>query len=386
MVIKKVGVIFGGRSVEHDVSIVTACQIMENMNREKFEPVPIYISKEGEWFTGESLSKIDTFSKRDFLHEKRMFLSPLYGCRELLSHPSERGLFKKRLREEIDVAFPAIHGTNGEDGTLQGLLELADIPYTGSGVLGSAVGMDKALMKWIFTGAGLPVLDYYWFFRNKWENEPEKILNEIEAKLSWPLFVKPANLGSSIGISRATNRDELQYAIDVAGHYDRKILVEQGIENPTEINCAVLGMEEDLTPSVCEQPLSLEEFLSFEDKYMRGGKAKGMSGQSRKIPAPISDELTETIQGLAMRVFSAIDARGVARVDFLLDSDKKPYINEINTLPGSISFYLWEAKGIKFSELIERLIDLAYRVHKEKSTQIYTFDSSILQARQGSKF
>ena len=383
MSLKKVGVIFGGRSVEHDVSIVTACQIMENMDRGKFEPVPIYISKTGEWFTGESLCRTETFAKGNFSSETQAYLAPLPGLGELLPHPKDVGLFKKRLQQKIDVIFCAIHGTNGEDGTLQGLLELADIPYTGSGVMASAVGMDKVLLKGICTAAGLPVLDYHWFYRSRWETEPEEILNEIEAKLSWPLFVKPANLGSSIGISCAKNRDELQYAIDVAGHYDRKILVDQGIENPTEINCAVLGTEADIIPSVCEQPLSLEEFLSFEDKYLRGGK--GISGQSRKIPAPITDTLTKTIQDMAMQVFSAIDARGVARVDFLLDSDHIPFVNEINTLPGSISFYLWEGVGINFSELIERLIDLAYCAHKAKSTQVYTFDSSVLEARQGSK-
>ena len=381
----KVGVIFGGRSVEHDVSIITACQIMENMNREKFEPVPVYISKKGEWFTGERLCRAETFAGQDFLSERRVFLPPLPGNYELFPHPSERGLFKKRLRDRIDVAFPAIHGTNGEDGTLQGLLELADIPYTGSGVVASAVGMDKVLMKRIFTSDGLEVLNYHWFFRSRWENDPERILDEIEAKLNWPLFVKPANLGSSIGISRVKSRDELQYAIDVAGHYDRKILVEEGIEHPVEINCAVLGMEGNLIPSVCEQPLPLEEFLGFEDKYLRGEKNKGMSGQLRKIPAPIPKKLTQTIQEMAMLAFSAIDARGVARVDFLLDSKQKPYVNEINTLPGSISFYLWEAMEIKFSELIERLIDLAYSAHKAKTSQIYTFDSGILEARQGSK-
>ncbi len=371
--------------MEHDVSIITACQIMENMDRKKFQPVPLYISKKGEWFTGEKLCRIESFRKRDFTSERRVFLPPLAGCRELLAHPSEKGLFKKRIRESIDVAFPAVHGTNGEDGTLQGLLELADIPYTGSGVVASATGMDKVLMKAVFASTGLPVLNDCCFFRSSWEKDPEKTLNEIEATLIWPLFVKPANLGSSIGITKVKNRDELQYAIDVAGHYDRKILVEEGLGQATEINCAVLGMEGDLIPSVCEQPLALKEFLSFEDKYLRGEKGKGMSGQARKIPAPISDELTKKIQNMAMRAFSTIDARGVARVDFLLDSEKKPYVNEINTLPGSLSFYLWEAAGIKFPELIERLIDLAFRVHKEKTAQIYTFDSSILEAGKGSK-
>lgn len=382
----KVGVIFGGRSVEHDVSIITACQIMENMDRNKFQPVPIYISKKGGWFTGEKLCRPESFTKHDYLNEKKAFISPLAGCKELLPAPSEKGgLFKKRIRESIDVAFPAVHGTNGEDGTLQGLLELADIPYTGSGVVASAVGMDKTLMKAIFASSGLPVLNDCCFYRSNWEKDPEKTLDEIQAGLNWPIFVKPANLGSSIGISKAENRDELQYAIDVAGHYDRKILVEQGIDQATEINCAVLGMEGNLIPSVCEQPLALKDFLSFEDKYLRGEKGKGISGQARKIPAPISEDLTHKIQKMAMRAFSAIDARGVARVDFLLDSNQQPYVNEINTLPGSISFYLWEAMGIKFPELIERLIDLAFRVHKEKSTQIYTFDSSILKNRQGSK-
>ena len=279
---------------------------------------------------------------------------------------------------------------SGEDGTLQGLLDLANIPYVGSGVLGSAVGMDKILMKSVFEGNQLPIIKYTYFLREEWVNNQEIIIEKIEAKLKYPLFVKPSNLGSSIGISKAKDKEGLIKAIEIAIFYDRRIIVEEGVENILEINCSVLGSGNKLEASVCEQPVSWQEFLTFEDKYLRGAKSKteiGMSNMERQIPAPISDELTTLIKELAITSFKALDCRGVARVDLIIDKDTNtPYINEINTIPGSFSFYLWEPSGLKYKKLIDKLIEIAIEVNIDKNKNIYCYDSQILsKVSKGSK-
>lgn len=374
----KVGVIFGSRSVEHEVSIITAHQVIQAFDKDKYEVVPIYITKEGHWFSGERLLKLENFKDLPSLISdlEKVYIAPDPSI-ESLVRVSKRW-FKKASPIKIDVAFPLVHGTYGEDGTLQGLLELANIPYVGVGVLGSALGMDKIAMKAVFRENKLPILNYLWFLREEWRKASEDIIAMIEANLKYPMFVKPANLGSSIGISKVRSRDELMYAIDVASHYDRRLLVEEALEDAIEINCSVLG-NDDPIPSVCEQPVSWEEFLSYEDKYLKGNKISGLKGADRRIPAPISSELTGEIQRLAIKAFKAIDGCGVARVDFLVDrKDKKVFVNEINTIPGSISFYLWEATGIKFPILIDRLIALAFERHKEKGKTSYSYDSKLL--------
>jgi D-alanine-D-alanine ligase len=275
--------------------------------------------------------------------------------------------------------FPCVHGTFGEDGTLQGLFELADLPYVGAGVVGSATGMDKIIMKAAFQAAGLPVVGYLWFRRSRWERSPDEVLDEVESRLRYPLFVKPANLGSSIGISKARRRDDLKGALEVAASYDRRLLVEEAVDNAVEINCSVLG-NDDPIPSVCEQPVAWQEFLSYEDKYLRGEKGQGMKGASRRIPAPISPELTRRIQGLAVAAFQVVDCAGIARVDCLLnEATEEVFVNEINTIPGSLSFYLWEPSGVSFVELTDRLIQLALERHAEKAKTHYSYDSTILR-------
>ncbi|MGE3269338.1 MAG: D-alanine--D-alanine ligase family protein, partial [Chloroflexota bacterium] len=292
----------------------------------------------------------------------------------------------KRTRVTVvDVVFPVIHGTYGEDGTLQGLLELAAVPYVGAGVVGSAVGMDKIIMKAAFQAQQLPVVNYLWFTRKRWQSEADKVADEIERTLRYPLFVKPANLGSSIGISKATDRAALFDAIEVAANYDRRLLVEEAFEGGIEVNCAVLG-NDDPQASVCEQPIAWTEILSYEDKYLRGGKGKGggggegMASLTRRIPAPIPDDLTAEVQRLAVAAFRAVDCAGLARIDFLVDpTSGRVAVNEINTMPGSLAFYLWEASGVSFPALVDRLLELALERHRERQQTTFSFDSALLQ-------
>lgn len=375
----RVGVIFGGRSVEHEVSIISAHQVIEVLDKNKYEVVPIYITREGVWVTGRKLLNLDNFKNFDLTGTKKAFIAPDTSICSLVRHPDTWEWPWKKLLAKLDVAFPIIHGTHGEDGTLAGLLELADIPYVGSAVVGSAVGMDKIITKSVLRDNGLPTVNYVWFTRKEWEDSPKEIITKIETALKYPLFVKPSNLGSSVGINKAKNREELKFALSVAGYYDRRLLVEEGLEDSMEVNCAVLG-NDDPIPSVCEQPISWEGFLTYEDKYSHQNKTKGMKGANRRIPAPISPELTKEIQKLAVKAFKVIDCRGVARVDFLIHANKKDlFINEINTVPGSLAFYLWEATGIRFPKLVDKLIELALSAHKEKEKITYSYNPNLLQ-------
>lgn len=374
----KIGVIFGSRSVEHEVSIITALQVMQAVDTNKYEIVPIYITKEGHWVTGEKLLKLESFKDLSLLVSglQKAFIAPDTSVNSLIG--GSRRWFGEKVLKKIDVAFPLVHGTYGEDGTLQGLLELANIPHVGAGVLGSALGMDKIAMKAVFKENQLPVLNYIWFLRKEWENKQNEIICKIEATLKYPLFVKPANLGSSIGISKAKNREDLIYAVNVASHYDRRLIVEESLEGGIEINCSVLGNDEPIA-SVCEQAISWDQFLNYDEKYLRGGKATGLKGAERRIPAPISQELTQKIQEFAVDAFKAIDCCGISRVDFLINQKKDEiFLNEINTIPGSIAFYLWEASGITFSELIDKLIKLSLDTQKEKNKNIYSYNSKII--------
>ncbi len=374
----KIGVIFGSRSVEHEVSIITAHQVMQAIDTNKYEIVPIYITKEGHWVTGEKLLKLESFKDIVLLVSglQRAYIAPDSSVDSLVG--GSRKWFRDKVLKKIDVVFPLVHGTYGEDGTLQGLLELANIPYIGAGVLGSALGMDKIAMKAVFKENQLPVLNYIWFLRNEWEDKQHEIICRIEAALKYPLFVKPANLGSSIGISKAKNRENLICAVNVASHYDRRLIVEESLEGGIEINCSVLGNDEPIA-SVCEQPVSWEEFLNYDEKYLSGGKTTGLKGAERRIPAPISQGLTQKIQKLAIDAFKAIDCRGISRVDFIVNSKKvEIFLSEINTMPGSIAFYLWKASGVAFSELIDKLVNLALSIQKEKNRNTYDYNTKII--------
>lgn len=396
----KVAVIYGSRTCEHDVSIVSALQAMDNLDKNEYEIVPVYIARDGQWYTGRLLRNITFYSafKPELVthvapvmsEDGKLTLMPVtsiapHGFKGMVKVLMSNMNLGEDTVEKCDVVLPVMHGMNGEDGTLQGLLELFNVPYTSTGVLGSALGMDKIAMKQFFRGCGLPVVDGMWFARSEWNKNHEEVLSRVESSCPYPVYVKPANLGSSIGISRATDRQSLIKAIETAVEYDRRILVERGIEKPVEINCSALRIKGEVRASLCEMPASWEEFLTFDDKYLRGsksGKGQGMESLARKVPAPISDELTQRIQQMTTQVYNAMDCKGVVRIDYMLDGDEL-YINEINIIPGSLAFYLWEPLGISFKEMLDCMIEDAFTAYAEKNRSVFSYDSSILRSVQG---
>ncbi len=372
-----VGVIFGSRSVEHEVSVVTAQQVIQAMSPDRYEVVPICITRSGKWLTGPSLADLRTFQTaniEELLGIKETIISPSIQHHGMITPPVAGYLSRNALRR-LDVIFPAIHGTHGEDGTLQGLLELADIPYVGCGVLASAVANDKITTKAVLREHGLPVIDYLAFRRHDWLTDRDSVIERVD-EMGYPLFVKPATLGSSIGIGHPGDRETAITSIEVAFNFDRRVLVERAMGDAIEVNCAVLGNAEP-RPSLLEQPISFEEYLTFDQKYMHGGSADGMKGAERKIPAPLPDDLTQRIRQMAVDVFKAIDGRGTARVDFLV-KDGQPYVNEINTLPGSLAFYLWQAEGMTPSMVVDELIRLAHDAAAEKRRTMYDYRSGLI--------
>lgn len=386
-----IAVFFGSRSCEHDVSIVSALQCMEATKAAGFEVTPVYISRDGLWYTGAPLENIETFREFNPMTKgiTRVTLDVTANAGDLWAWPPQRaGLFAKVPAPlcHIDCVIPVFHGWHGEDGTIQGLLEMANIPYASSGVLGSAIGMDKIAMKQILRGAGFPVLDFVWFTREQLKNDRKAVIERVEKEIKYPAFIKPAALGSSIGVSRAKNRDELERALDVAASYDRRILVEVGVTRPVEINCAALGYGEDVRASVCEMPVpsSNDTFLDFWQKYLRNASTKGegsrgMKSLSRVVPAPIGEELTGRIQTMTCDIFKLLDCCGTVRVDFILDQNDMLFVNEPNTIPGSLAFYLWKACGLDFPKLIEKMVEGALRAHADKNSSVFAYDSSILK-------
>lgn len=384
----KVGVVFGGRSVEHDVSIVTAHQAMEAM-RDRHELVPIYITRAGRWLTSPDLFDLGVYREGSWENVGDPCHMSLDPSAPGLALPG--GRLRGGRTVGLDVVVPAVHGTFGEDGTLQGLLELAGLPYTGSGVVGSALGMDKPAMKAAFQAAGLPVLPHRLVDARRIGTETKEVISEVEEAIGYPAFVKPAHLGSSVGIGKARDAVELERALEVARRYDYRLLVEPSAEGCIEVNCAVLGGHGvEARASVCEQPVQSEDFLSFDDKYLRGpksAKTEGMASLDRKIPAPIDDAMTEEVERNALEAFRAIDAAGVARVDaFLKPATGETWVMEINTVPGSFSFYLWEHSGITFPELMDLMIEIAFAGYEERSELMFTFESGMLtKALRGEK-
>ena len=386
-----IAVFFGSRSCEHDVSIVSALQCIEATKAAGFNVTPVYISRDGLWYTGEPLENIETFREFNPMTKgiTRVTLDVTANAGDLWAWPPQRaGLFAKVPAPlcHIDCVIPVFHGWHGEDGTIQGLLEMANIPYASSGVLGSAIGMDKIAMKQILRGAGFPVLDFVWFTREQLKKERQAVIERVEKEIKYPAFIKPAALGSSIGVSRAKNREELERALDVAASYDRRILVEVGVVHPVEINCAAVGYGEDVRASVCEMPVpsSNDTFLDFWQKYLRnastkGEDSRGMKSLSRVVPAPIGDELTGRIQTMTCDIFKLLDCCGTVRVDFILDQNDMLFVNEPNTIPGSLAFYLWKASGLDFPKLIEKMVEDALRAYADKNSSVFAYDSSILK-------
>jgi len=374
---KNIGVLFGGMSVEHDVSIITGLQIIENIDKAKYNAIPFYIDKTGEWFSDKKLIDIKIFDQWE--SNKKKFKK---------FYPSLNKKDKNNLLINADVIIIAAHGTQCEDGKLQGIFEFLDIPYSSSGVVGSATGMDKIIMKKIFSGMGLPVLPYLWFTRDEWNKEQKEWINKIHYTLDYPIFVKPANLGSSIGISMANNEKELINAVEIAVNYDSRILIEKGIKKAVEINASALYYNKEILISELEEPVHWEEFLSFEDKYIRpNSKSKsGLSNMSRKIPPDINDDIKNEIKEYTKRIYRAMDCKGVVRIDYILDNDReKVYVNEINTIPGSFSFYLWEPVNINFTKLLDMIIDESIKANENKKQNILVYDSQILKRMNGAK-
>lgn len=366
----RVGVIFGGRSGEHEISIRSARAIVESIERKKFDVVPIAITKEGKWLPPAHSAQLLPAAVQPLLASSRMATTADVA---ILGDPSHKGLISLEgndqplVAEKLDVVFPALHGTYGEDGTLQGLLEMADVPYVGCGVLASACGMDKVTMKSLFVEAGLPICKHVWFLRSQWRAEPAKIIRKVIRDIGFPCFVKPANLGSSVGVSRANDRQSLTKAIDLAAEYDRKIIVEEEVV-AREIECAVLGNDQPKASLPGEYVVYKEtaRFLDYTEKYANTGHV------SFVVPAPLSKAMTAQIQRMAIRAFQSIDGAGLARVDFFVTRDGgELIINELNTMPGltEVSGYpkMWEASGLPFARLLETLIDLAFERHRDKS-------------------
>jgi D-alanine-D-alanine ligase len=376
-----IAVIFGGKTVEHDVSIVSAQVVIEDLKKNgKYDVTPIYITKEGNWIYGEELNKIEPFKDLKLISEKAKNIDlTLDSSDDKLLIQYKKSFFKKQIKK-IDAVFPVMHGTYGEDGAISGFCEMMQVPYVGCGILAGALAMNKIAAKQIFTANNIPSVKNFWFNIKDWQKDPESIYNKIEQKLKYPIFVKPANLGSSIGISKAVDKKTLQFAFEVAAHYDSKIIAEEGVANLMEVNCAVLGNDNPV-PSVLEEPISAQDFLNFEEKYIsEGGSMKGKSESKVKIPAPLDKEKTEEIQSLAVKVFKILNCSGIARIDFLVDKDdkNKVYVNEVNPMPGSMQQHLWKASGIEPEVLVEKLIDLAIEKFNSKKKYTYTFDSNIL--------
>lgn len=388
----KLGVIFGGATVEHEISIITAVQAMENLDQEKYDIIPIYIDKERNWYTGKLLKDISLYKNFNDLkgYAKKCTLYNKNGRFILQS----LGLFK-RVITEIDLILPIVHGNNVEDGTLAGFLEMLGVPYVGSRIIGSALGQDKVVQKQVLRNENLPVVDYVWFYDNEYFTKKDEIITEIE-QLKYPVIVKPATLGSSIGIKIAKNQVDLVEAINDAIRYDNKIIVEKMVNNLLEVNCAVLGNYEYQETSLIAQMKLKNDILTFDDKYIGNGKGgkKGsaiknsstMDNADFKIPANLDEKLTNEIYDLAKRTFRILNLSGVARIDFLIDNKtKKVYINEPNTIPGSLAFYLFDKSIKNYTKLLDELIILAIKDYKKRAKKVTSFDNNILSTFNSKK-
>lgn len=378
----KVALMFGGKSVEHEISIISALQAAQSIDRAKYEVIPVYISKAGDMFVGERVGDIEAYKniKALLADSTPVTMARIDGRVAIMK--LQKKLFESGIYDYIDVAFPVVHGTNVEDGTLAGYLNMLGVPFVGCDVLSAALSMDKYAMKPIFKDNGIPVLDCCLFNTDEFSGDEDAVIAKIEEKIGYPVIVKPVNLGSSVGISKADNREKLSEALADAFSYARRVLVERAIVNLTEINCSVLGNDRKARASVCERPVGSDEILSYEDKYIGGGKSsgsKGMASTKRVIPADITDEQTAKIQDYAVRAFKALGCCGVSRIDFMIDNDSgEIFLNEINSIPGSLSFYLWEPAGVKYTELLDEMISLALERDRETGRITYAFDTNVL--------
>jgi len=387
----KVGIIFGGETVEHEISIITAVQAMSYMNEKKYEVVPIYISKNRLWYTGECLKDMKSYKDLNNIHNITTEVT-LTKEKDTFVLQKKNGLFRKNVTN-IDVAFPIVHGKGVEDGSLSGYLDTLGIPYVGPSMLGASIGQDKVVQKQVLEASGVPVVKYTWFYDTEYLEDEDKYIKEIE-KLGYPVIVKPARLGSSVGIEVAKDRESLKEAIEEAIKYDEKIVVEEVISNLKEVDCAVLGSYKSMETSLIGEMLTSNDFLTFEDKYLKSGGKKNSSSKTSgkisnsgfKIPADLDKKIEEDIYKYAKLAFRALDLSGVTRFDFLVDTkNKKVYVNEPNTIPGCLAFFFYTPKGKKYSELLDEMIQIGIKNYKDNQHKVTSFDSNVLSTYDGAK-
>ncbi|MBO4808741.1 MAG: D-alanine--D-alanine ligase [Lachnospiraceae bacterium] len=377
----RVAVLFGGKSVEHEVSVISAIQAIMSMDTEKYDIIPVYMTKANDMYVGEGIGDIKRYKDIPGLLASSELVNMVREDGRFYLVSMKKKAFKKETKIEFDIVFPIVHGTNVEDGTLQGFLKTIGTPFVGCDVTASAIGMDKYAQKLVLKENDVPILDSLIFTLKDYE-DINAIVERSEQRMGYPVIVKPVNLGSSVGIGVAKSREELIKKIDDAFSYSRRIIIEHAITYLREINCSVLGDENEAEASECEEPMHSEDILSYEDKYVsnaKGGKSSGMASVARKVPAEISPELREQIRTLAVKSFKTLGCNGVARIDFMLDEDNGHiYFNEINTIPGSLAFYLWEPVGVPYKELLDRMIELGLKRAREESNITYAFDTNIL--------
>ena len=379
----RVGVFFGGKSVEHEVSVISGLQAYNAFDRDKYDPIAIYITKDNELYTGEAVSDIANYKNIPELLKKstRVFFMCEQDKVELIQYPVKK--FGNSVVAQIDVAFPVVHGANVEDGCLQGFLRHYNIPFAGCDVMASAVTMDKYVMKTVLKDNDIPVLDCVTLNVREYQSDETAAMNKVENRIAYPVIVKPVNLGSSVGIKVAKDKEQLREALEYAFTFGAKVLVERAIMNLRGINCAVLGDYEEAEASECEEPISSDEILSYEDKYVAGSKSgsEGMRTAKRELPANLTPERREEIRQMAVKTFQVLNCSGVSRIDFMIDQDTdKVYVNEINPIPGSLAFYLWEALGKPYAELLDDMVKLALKRQREEKSMMTSFDSNILQS------
>ena len=382
-----IGVFFGGCSTEHEISVISASQAMSAIDRDVYDVTPIYITKQGHWYTGDALLDVANYRDIPALLAKcrEIYMEPVRGDYNVYSR--KRPLFGNGVVTKLDVVIPVLHGSYGEDGTFEGILDAIGIPYAGCNVLASANGMDKITMKMILQACDIPVVKYVWFTDKEWFAKRDELIARVESKLGYPVIVKPANLGSSVGIGRAKDREQLLAKVEDAERYSTRIIVEHMVENLHEVNCSVLGDCDEYETSVCEEPIKSGEILSYEDKYMGGTKgAKGMQASQKRIPADLPVDVSDRIRFLAGETFRVLSCHGVSRVDVIMDADNgEIYVKEINTIPGSLSFYLWEATGLPFDKLMDRLVKLALKRKREQGMKTISYDQNIFSLGGGLK-
>jgi len=403
----KIAILFGGKSVEHEVSIITALHAVENIDQEKYEVIPIYVSKDNKMYVGEKIGDITNYNNIETLIADSIQVVPVNLEDKVALMRCDKKLFKNDIYDYIDIAFPIVHGTNVEDGTIEGYVKMLNIPYVGCDIISSAIGMDKYVCKEVLRASNIPVIDGCLYNIKQYKDNDTELISNIKEELGYPVIVKPVNLGSSVGISIAKNSSELEDSLQEAFTYSTKILVEKAIMNLKEVNCSVIGDYESAKASECESPIKMDKILSYRDKYLGNGSkstkdikcAKGTKGSKfggtmgsnstnpyLELPAKISAEQKAKIQDMAVRTFGALGCSGVIRIDFIIDQDEdKLYVNEVNTIPGSLSFHLWRETGLEFKEMLNEVIQLGLKRAREEKKLNFSFDTNILANFNGAK-